>query len=89
MYCVLLLIREGLVSYSKKTKEVQFHIDRSIESSVNLIKSITTNPILTDDNKFDLLASIIKHHQDIANELLQSTKKYNNHEVVEFRLNNR
>ena len=53
-----------------KEEEVQFYLDRSKESVVTILRSIISNPRLSEQERFGTLRQIAEHHRFIA-ELVQ------------------
>ena len=45
--------------------EVQFHIDRSKDSVLSTLRSIITNPRLSDEDRMLLLRMMSDHHRQI------------------------
>ncbi len=59
------------MSSSAVTQDVQFHLDRSKESVVSLLRSILSNPRLSPEDQFAALKAIGAHHRAIS-ELVES-----------------
>lgn len=55
--------------YCSNHDEVQFHLDRSLDSLLKLITSISTNPRTAGDEKLVLLKMVSDHHRVIAETL--------------------
>ena len=51
---------------SSKQNEVQFYLDRSREAVVTILRSIISNPRLSDEERFSALKQIAGHHNDIT-----------------------
>jgi hypothetical protein len=51
---------------SKKEKEVRFYLDRTKESAITAIRSITSDPRLTAEESMKLLFEISELHQKVV-----------------------
>lgn len=50
----------------RKSQEVQFYLDRSVDSAVLIMRSVLENPRLELADKLEALALIANHHSTLA-----------------------
>lgn len=60
--------------YCSNHDEVQFHLDRSLESLLKLVTSISTNPRVSGADKLVLLQMVSDHHRVVAETLAAKIK---------------
>lgn len=48
-----------------KLSEVQFYLDRSKDALLAVLRSVLTNPRLSDDDRVQLLRMLSEHHHQI------------------------
>ncbi|MCB0354638.1 MAG: hypothetical protein KDD64_13975 [Bdellovibrionales bacterium] len=54
------------MSYQTKEQELQFHLDRTRDSALQMLRSIVNNPTLQPDQQLALLHSLSTKHFDIS-----------------------
>jgi hypothetical protein len=55
--------------YRTKSEEVQFHLDRSLESTLKLIRSVIDNPSLDPSEQLAYVKMVSEHHRRMATEI--------------------
>jgi hypothetical protein len=68
------------VKDKQKSQEVQFYLDRSIDSAVMIMRSILENPRLSVADRIDALSQIANHHSSLA--LMLQTRLYGEDVVI-------
>lgn len=53
------------MSHRSKIEEVQFYLDRSQDSLLAMLRSILTNPRISDDERMHALRMMSAHHQEV------------------------
>lgn len=53
------------MSHRSKIEEVQFYLDRSQDSLLATLRSILTNPRISDDERLQALRMMSAHHQEV------------------------